>query len=136
VGGDTGDEGHVRSDGQTTHRTAAMMVDIERWRTLASKYVGLKYGHDTPPIRARDLIALLDEIERLRQLVREAHVLVIEHADDWDTGAWCRGCMWNHVFIDEEADPPWELDEWFDTIDEAHAAHAAHVEAILNGGAK
>jgi hypothetical protein len=106
---------------------------LDRALEHADGYAEYSSDGTTP---ARMMYQLFDEIERLRQLVREAHVLVIEHADDWDTGAWCRGCMWNHVFIDEEADPPWELDEWFDTIDEAHAAHVAHVETILNGGAK
>jgi len=89
---------------------------------------------------------LLDEIDRLQGLVREAHQVRYEE----DGGeVWCRGCAWNHDNApcdrhmltgaqEHCADCAWwPMGHPDDSADEGDCErlHAAHVEALLRGDA-
>jgi hypothetical protein len=101
----------------------------------------------------------LEEVDRLEGLVRAAHRADIR-CDRWQTtvdayeDSWsivCWGCRWNMSTTacggcapnehdgfpcgDDCPDREWEPDEYFDTEELAVAAHAGHVQALIDGGA-
>lgn len=66
---------------------------------------------------------MLDEIERLRGLVRAAHLVEFGYlGHDWRIHS--AGCTCGAV-----------LGHYEDSLATTKALHAAHIEAILNGGA-
>lgn len=92
--------------------------------------------------------ALRVKNRRLEGLVRAAHrpSFRIDNEptfhDPSPSSMWaasCAGCNWNRItyVCDKHAtdcpDAEWDVDEYFTLLDEAKAAHAAHVQALIDG---
>ncbi len=76
---------------------------------------------------ARIIEAQMHEIDRLQRLVREAHRSMWEQYVP-------HGAIYAECSCDDWVDAE-GVDGIFSTLEKAKAAHAAHVEAILNGEA-
>jgi hypothetical protein len=130
VGGDTGDEGHVRSDGQTTHEECG--VTPESIAELRANLFG-PCPEQPDPWQLREM---LEEIERLKW----HEVAAQEGHEGRDLSlSWSCECMRSGV---EKFDIPVDFSKkdverhFRSWPRRAKAALAAHVEAIMDGGAK